>query len=70
LPASNSSKRFADAIARGGPLDALVEQIATREKELKAITNRLLSGSSASIEGQLRELRQFVEKGISICARS
>jgi len=58
-------QRFADAIARGGPLDALVEQIATREKALKAITNRLLSANSASIEGQLRELRQFVEKGIS-----
>jgi hypothetical protein len=42
-----------------------VQRIAAREKELKAITNRLLSASSASIEGQLRELRQFVEKGIS-----
>ena len=58
-------QRFADAIARGGPLDALVQQIAAREKEMKAITNRLLSASSDSIEGQLRELRQFVEKGIS-----
>ena len=45
--------------------DALVQQIAVREKELKAITNRLLSASSGSIEGQLHELRQFVEKGIS-----
>jgi len=42
-----------------------VQQIAVREKELKAITNHLLSASSASLEGQLRELRQFVEKGIS-----
>jgi hypothetical protein len=58
-------QRFADAIARGGPLDALVQQIATREREMKAITNRLLSASAASIEGQLREIRQFVEKGIS-----
>jgi chromosome segregation ATPase len=58
-------QHFADAIARGGPLDSLVQQIAEREKELKAITNRLLSVSPASIEGQLRELRQFVEKGIS-----
>jgi hypothetical protein len=39
--------------------------MAVREKELKAITNRLLSANSASIEGQLLELRQFVEKGIS-----
>ena len=50
---------------RGAPLDALVQRIAAREKELKAIANRLLSASSASIEGQLRKLRQFVEKGIS-----
>lgn len=57
--------RFAEAIAHGGPLDTLVQQIATREKELKAITNRLLTASASSIEGQLREIRQFVEKGFS-----
>lgn len=50
-------QRFADAIARGGPVDALVQHMAVREKELKAITNRLLSANSASIEGQLLELR-------------
>jgi hypothetical protein len=33
------------------------------EEELKAIGNRFLSASAASIEGQLREIRQFVEKG-------
>jgi len=58
-------QRFADAIAQGGPLDTLVQQIAAREKELKAITNRQLSASTASIEGQLREIRQFVQKGIA-----
>jgi site-specific DNA recombinase len=58
-------QRFSDGIACGGPLDTLVQEIAAREKELKAITNRLLSASAASIEGRLREIRQFVEKGIS-----
>jgi len=58
-------KRFSDAIACGGPLDSLVHQIAIREGELKAIMNKLLSASPASIEGQIRELRRFVEDGIS-----
>lgn len=62
-------QRFTGAIPRGGPLDALVQHIAVREKELKAITNRLLSASSASIEGQLRELREFVEKDIRCAMR-
>jgi site-specific DNA recombinase len=58
-------QRFAAAIAHGGPLDSLVQEIATREVELKGITNRLLSASATSIDGRLREIRQFVEKGIS-----
>jgi site-specific DNA recombinase len=58
-------QRFAAAIAHGGPLDSLVQEIATREVELKGITNRLLSASATSIDGRLREIRQFVERGIS-----
>jgi hypothetical protein len=58
-------QRFADAIARGGSLDTLVQQIAKRESELKAITNRLLSTSAGSIDGRLQEIRQFVTTGIS-----
>jgi site-specific DNA recombinase len=58
-------QRFAAAIAHGGPLDCLVQEIATREVELKGITTRLLSASATSIDGRLREIRQFVEKGIS-----
>jgi len=58
-------QRFADAIAHGGPLNTLVEQIAARERELTVITNRLLSTSPTSLEARLREIRQFVEKGIS-----
>jgi hypothetical protein len=58
-------QRFADAIARGGPLDSLVQEIAKRELELKAITNRLLSASAGSIESRLQEIRRFVISGIS-----
>ena len=58
-------QRFAAAIAHGGPLDSLVQEIATREAELKGITTRLLSASATSIDGRLREIRQIVERGIS-----
>jgi signal transduction histidine kinase len=58
-------QRFADAIAQGGPLPSLVHQISVREGKLKAITNRLLSTTAASIDGRLLEMREFVEKGIS-----
>ncbi len=58
-------QRLAAAIAHGDPLDSLVQEIATREAELKGIANRLLSASTTSIDGPLREIRQFVEKGIS-----
>jgi hypothetical protein len=57
-------QRFADAIARGGTLDALVEQIAARERELKSITNRLLSSSAESINGGLHDIRAFAEQGL------
>jgi site-specific DNA recombinase len=58
-------QRVADAIARVGPLDSLVQEIAKREQEKKAITNRLLSRSAGSIESRLQEIRQFVTSGIS-----
>lgn len=57
-------QRFAEAIARGGPLDALVQQIATREAELKGITNKLLSTSPDSVESRLQDIRRFVDRGI------
>jgi site-specific DNA recombinase len=57
--------RFNDAIACGGPLDSLVHHLAIRERELRAIRNELFSASSTSIEGRIRELRHFVQNGIS-----
>jgi hypothetical protein len=58
-------QRFAAAIAHGGPLDSLVQEIPSRETELKGIASRLLSASATSNDGRLNEIRQFVEKGIS-----
>jgi len=57
--------RFNQAVARGGPLDSLVQEIAKREMELKSITNRLLSMNANSIDSRLEEIRQFVVAGIS-----
>jgi hypothetical protein len=42
-----------------------VQQIAIRELEAKAITNRLLSMSACSIDNWLQEIPQFVTSGIS-----
>jgi site-specific DNA recombinase len=58
-------QRFTDAIARGGPLDSLVQQLAKRETELKTITNRLLSTGESSLDRRLQEIRHFVTSGIS-----
>ena len=57
-------RRLTDAIACGDPLDSLVSEIARRESELKAITKRLLSASTTSVDGRLQEIRQFVTRGI------
>jgi hypothetical protein len=57
--------RFTDAIAQGGPLESLVQQVAVREAELKALTDKLLAASPNSIEGQVRAIRKFVETRIS-----
>jgi site-specific DNA recombinase len=58
-------KRFTDAIALGGPLDSLVQELAKRERERNAITNRLLSTTENSLDRRLQEIRQFVTSGIS-----
>ena len=42
-----------------------MQEIATREVELKGITNHLLPARTTSIDDRLRDIRQFVEKGIS-----
>ena len=51
------------ALAEGVPSKHLVQEIALREKEITAITDRLLSSSSDSIEGHITKLRELVEEG-------
>jgi hypothetical protein len=40
----------------------MVDAIAVREREIGAITDRLLSSTAASIEGRIAEIRSFVER--------
>ena len=42
-----------------------MQQVAVREAELKALTDKLLAASPDSIEGQVRAIRKFVETRIS-----
>jgi hypothetical protein len=57
-------KNFTDAIAEGGFSKSMVEAIAVREREIGAITDRLLSSSAESIEGRITEIRGFVGREI------
>ena len=57
-------RNFTDAIAEGGYSKSMVEAIAVREREIGAITDRLLSSSSESIEGRISEIRSFVGREI------
>lgn len=53
------------AIAEHGHSPHLLQQLAVRESEASAITDRLLSATPGSIDARLGEIREFVEKGIS-----
>ena len=58
-------RNFTQAIADAGHSKCLLEEIATREKEISAITDRLFSASTDSIEGHLGKVRQLVDEGIA-----
>jgi site-specific DNA recombinase len=57
-------RNFTDAIAEGGYSKSMVDAIAVREREIGAITDRLLSSSAESIDGRIAEIRCFVEREI------
>jgi hypothetical protein len=57
-------QRFMAAIAQGGQLEALVREVANREKELKVLSGKLLSATPGSVEIRVDSIRRFVEKGI------
>jgi site-specific DNA recombinase len=53
------------AIAESGHSKAILGEIAVREQELGAITDRLLSSTASSIESRISELRRIVEQKVS-----
>jgi hypothetical protein len=57
-------RNFTNAIAEGGYSKSMVEAIAVREREIGAITDRLLSSNAESIEGRITEIRGFVGREI------
>ena len=52
------------AIGESGHSKHILEEIAVREKELSAITDRLLSAAPDSLQTRIEEMKEFVSKGI------
>ena len=57
-------RNYTAAIGESGHSKYILEEIAVREKEISAITDRLLSCSPDSIQAQIDEMRRLVEDGI------
>jgi site-specific DNA recombinase len=57
-------RNFTKAIAESGHSKYIVEEIAVREKEIAAITDRLLASAPDSLESRLGDFKQFVEDGV------
>ena len=53
------------AIAESGHSKFILDEIAIREREIGAITDRLLSSSAESVESKINEIRNYVEKEIA-----
>ena len=58
-------RNFSQAIAQGGPSKHLLEEISVRERQIDAITERLLSDGPSSVESHVEVVRAFVAKEIS-----
>ena len=58
-------RKLADTAAQTGPSAFLVEAINDRERQLREITERLLSKEPGSIETHLSGIRQFVTKRLA-----
>jgi site-specific DNA recombinase len=57
-------RNFTQAIAESGHSKYILQEIAVREKEISAVTDRLLSSTPDSIQNQIEEVRTLVEGGI------
>lgn len=58
-------QNFMDAIAAHGHSKSMLEQISIRERELSAITERLLAATGDSIQARVEEVKTLVVEGIS-----
>ena len=57
-------RNFTAAIGESGHSKYILEEIAIREKEISAITDRLLSAAPDSIQTKVEEMARFVGEGI------
>jgi site-specific DNA recombinase len=57
-------RNLTNAIAESGQSKFILDEIALREREIGAITDRLLSSSAASIEEKIAQIRSYVERKI------
>jgi site-specific DNA recombinase len=57
-------RNFTSAIAESGHSKYILEEIAAREKEISAITDRLLSAAPDSIQSKIDDMARFVSEGI------
>ena len=58
-------RRLTDTAAQTGPSAFLIEAINDRERQLREITDKLLSTAPGSVEAHLAEIRGFVSKRLS-----
>jgi len=57
-------RNYTAAIGESGHSKYIIEEIAVREKEISAITDRLLSAAPDSIQTKIEEMARFVSEGI------
>src|SRR5207244_3297580 len=58
-------KRLTDSIAQGQQSQSIMNAIGEREKELRAITDKLLEPTPGSLRAKLEELREFAVSRLS-----
>ena len=63
-------RNFTSAIGESGHSRYILEEIAIREKEISAITDRLLSAAPDSIQTKIDEMARFVGDGIERLAEA
>jgi hypothetical protein len=57
-------RNYTAAIGESGHSKYILEEIAIREKEISAITDRLLSAAPDSIQSKIEDMARFVSEGI------